>query len=149
MSQQMFPGTCVPASLTQVKLALCGGDEGQVEGAMLLYGLQHYGTNFTNDGVPLGGIADFTNNFFNTTILYPTNNFQGAINAGYPIMVNIFAYMDGPNTAVYYSVVITGYNPDNTSEVYYLDPATGTTKTGDGASILTQSHYSIPIVSCK
>ena len=144
MPKQLGVGGCVPASLTQVKLALCGGVESQIEGAMFLYGIQQYGTNFPNDGVPLSGMSGFVNNFFTTTALIPAGNFQGAINAGHPIMVDIFAYMDGPNTSVYHSVVVTGYNPNNVSQVYYLDPGTGTTQTADAASLFAGTHYAIP-----
>jgi hypothetical protein len=152
MPKQGTPGSCVPASLAQVKEALCSSkyqSVGQVEGSMIQYGIQLYGPNFINDGLPLTGIGDFINHFFNTTILYPANNYQGAINAGQPIMIDVFEYMDGPSTAVYHSVVIFGYNPNNPSQVYYLDPGTGTTKTGDGASLLNNSHYAIPITGCK
>jgi len=149
MPKQLGVGGCVPASLTQVKLALCGGVESQIEGSMFLYGMQQYGTSFPNDGVPLSGMSAFVNNFFTTTALIPAGNFQGAINAGHPIMVDMFAYMDGPNTKVYHSVVVTGYDPNNVNQVYYLDPGTGTTETTDAASLFAGTHYAIPITGCK
>jgi hypothetical protein len=133
-------------------MALCKGGwqiEGQVEGAMWTYGMQLYGTNFMNDGVPLSGMTNFVDHFFTTTILAPATNYQSAIASGYPIMVDIFGYMDGPNTSVYHSVIITGYDPANPSQVYYLDPATGTTKTGNGPDIIAKSHYVIPVTGCK
>lgn len=142
----------MPASLTQVKLALCekgGQTAGQIEGEMYTYGVQQYGLNFFDDGVPLSGMASFVSHFFNVTILMPAGNFQGAINAGYPVMIDVFAHMDGPNMAVYHSVVVTGYNPNNPSQIYYLDPGTGTTQTGDAATLLANSHYAIPITGCK
>ena len=151
MPKQITPGTCVPSSLAQVKLSLCGGGQkpGMVEGEMWKYGIQQYGMDFTNNGVPLNGINSFVSHFFNTTILYPTGNFKGAIEEGYPIMIDVFAYMDGPNTAVYHSVVITGYDPNDASKVYYLDPGTGTTQTGNAATLYANAHYAIPIIGCK
>lgn len=152
MPKQTGTGTCVPASLAQVKLSLCGGTQtlGQIEGAMDLYGIQSFNDpNFISNGVPLSGIGGFIDHFFNTTILVPAGNIQGAINAGHPVMIDVFSYMDGPATSVYHSVVVTGYNPNNPSQIYYLDPGTGTTVTGDANSMFTNSHYAIPITGCK
>ncbi len=64
---------------------------------MLLYGIQQYGTSFVNDGVPLSDIGSFIRHFFYVDVLYPVGNFWGAINAGHPIIINIFYYMDVPN----------------------------------------------------
>ncbi|GAB3637677.1 hypothetical protein GCM10027422_32670 [Hymenobacter arcticus] len=94
-------------------------------------------------------MSDFINHFFDTTILYPVGNFQGAINAGYPIMIDMFSYMDGPNTAVYHSVVITGYDPTNPKIVYYLDPGSGMTQAANATNLFSGSHYAIPIIGCK
>lgn len=67
---------------------------------MLLYGQQQYGSNFYLYGVPLEHIGSYINHFFNVTFLCPAGNLQGAIDSGYPVMIDIFSHMDGPNTAV-------------------------------------------------
>lgn len=152
MPIQLGSGGCVPASLAQVQIAMCDNGSktpGQIEGAMFQYGYQKYGMTFTYAGVPLSGMNSFVNHFFTTTILQPAGNFQGAINAGHPIMIDVFSHMDGPDMEVWHSVVITGYNPNNVNQVYYLDPGTGTTHTGDAASLYANSHYAIPITGCK
>ena len=151
MPRQITAGSCVPSSLAQVKLALCGGNQTaeQIESAMLLYGIQQYGINFPNEGVPLSDISGFINHFFNTTILNPAGNVQGAINAGYPIMIDVFSHMDGPGTAVYHSVVITGYDPADVSKMFYLDPGTGRTHQSSATTLFANTHYAIPITGCK
>lgn len=145
MSPQITPGSCVTSSLSEVKTALCGGDPLQVESSMLNYAVQLYGGNYLNQGMPLGDITNFANHFFTTTILFPVGNYQGAIDAGYPIAIDV---PSGINSNIWHSVIITGYEP-GTSTAYYLDPATGTTVAGDGPSLVANAHYTIPITGCR
>lgn len=155
MPPQTGKAGCVPASLTVVKMALCNGNgqtEGDMEGAMWTYAMQQFGTGVVNDGVPPNGMAGFVNHFFNTTSLSPAGNYQGAINAGQPIMLSFHAGNDTINgvvTQIWHSVVVTGYNPANPTQIYYLDPLTGRTETGIGATMFTNSLYAIPVTSCK
>lgn len=140
-------GGCVPASLAIIKSSLCGGSYGQNQNAIGLYGTQQYGVFFMNNGVPLADMGSFVDHFFNVDILMPAGNFMGAIDNGYPILIDKFSYSDG-TTDVYHSVVVTGYDQNDQTTVYYLDPATGSLSSGDGPTLFANSHYAIPVTGC-
>ncbi|RSK31243.1 hypothetical protein [Hymenobacter metallilatus] len=84
-------GGCVPASLAIIKSSLCAGSFSQNQNDIALYGSQQYGIFFMNDGVPLEDMGSFVGHFFNVNILVPAGNFIGAINNGYPILIDVLA----------------------------------------------------------
>lgn len=151
ISPQVGGGACVPTALAVAQIGLCGGVQSTILGPMYIYGGSKFGglMNFTERGVPGDGMDDFVNHFFNVSNFNKdTDSFTAELDAGHPIVIDIFQSQTG-NDVYTHAVTIIGYDQDDLNTVYYIDPADGSMKSGDGSSLLSSAHFAFAITGCK
>ncbi|OQP46819.1 hypothetical protein A4H97_04660 [Niastella yeongjuensis] len=144
IKMQTSPMTCVPATMSYLNEAVCGGNHSESY-YISQYETAHAGANVSVDGIPLSEMTGYVNAQF-TTSAY--NGAITSLDAGNPILTTI------KNSNGYHSVVIIGYDESsdpNNRRLYYVDPDTGGQSsmlyndwnTGDVAL------YAYPITGCK